>query len=86
MDIRELVDYELPNTLGVHEYIHSYLVEHPKSYWLIGNRTELYYLDREFGLLHMSGDYLTLTHEDISDYVTGVLEMIRNSNEGESNE
>lgn len=62
--------------LGFHEYIHSYLIEHPGHYFMVKTRTHIYYLDRRYGLLEFHGDYTNLSHQDIVDYILGAIELV----------
>lgn len=72
--MRRLVEVDWRVPLGVEDAIQSYLVEHPDSYYLAGNN--LWYLDRDLGLLLLQHDFSAMNDEEISEYLIGVLELL----------
>jgi hypothetical protein len=68
------VDWRVP--LGAVDAIQSFLVEHPGTYYMSGNRQSLYLLTREHGLLFLVNDFRGLTNDQVAEYIRGVLEFL----------
>lgn len=74
--IATLIETDWMVPLGLNDAIQSFLVEHPTTYYMAGNRQFMFYLTREHGLLQIVNDFTMMEEEEVEEYLAGVLEML----------